>query len=227
MNNYIINELRKEESWRLFRIIGDFIDGFELMPEFQPSVTIFGSSRAKEGEFYYEKARELGKILANKGFTVVTGGGPGIMEAANRGAFEAGGVSIGLNIRLPKEQKPNPYLTHTLNFNYFFARKVMLVKYATAFVLFPGGYGTLDELFETLTLIQTQKLKPFPLIMFGKDYWEGLKKWLIETVVENGYIDREDLLIFSITDDINHTVEIIEKFYIQGEKFLKGESYGV
>lgn len=227
MNNYIINELRKEESWRLFRIIGDFIDGFELMPEFQPSVTIFGSARAKEGDLYYEKARELGRILADKGFTVVTGGGPGIMEAANRGAFEAGGVSIGLNIKLPREQKPNPYLTHTLNFNYFFARKVMLVKYATAFVLFPGGYGTLDELFETLTLIQTQKLKPFPVIMFGKEYWEGLKKWLIDTVVENGYIDREDLLIFSTTDDINHAVEIIEKFYIQGEKFLKGEKCGI
>lgn len=227
MNSYIINELRKEESWRLFRIIGDFIDGFEVMPEFQPSVTIFGSARAREGELYYEKARELGRILADKGFTVVTGGGPGIMEAANRGAFEAGGISIGLNIKLPKEQKPNPYLTHTLNFNYFFARKVMLVKYATAFVLFPGGYGTLDELFETLTLIQTQKLKPFPVIMFGKEYWEGLKRWLVETVVENGYIDREDLLIFSITDDINHTVEIIEKFYIQGRKFLKGEGYGI
>lgn len=227
MNSYIINELRKEESWRLFRIIGDFIDGFELMPEFQPSVTVFGSSRVQEGSLYYEKARELGRILADKGFTVVTGGGPGIMEAANRGAFEAGGISIGLNIKLPREQKPNPYLTHTLNFNYFFARKVMLVKYATAFVLFPGGYGTLDELFETLTLIQTQKLKPFPVIMFGKEYWEGLKKWLMETVVENGYIDREDLLLFSITDDINYTVEIIEKFYIQGEKFLKGEAYGV
>lgn len=227
MNSYIINELRKEESWRLFRIIGDFIDGFEVMPEFQPSVTIFGSARAREGELYYEKARELGRMLADKGFTVVTGGGPGIMEAANRGAFEAGGISIGLNIKLPKEQKPNPYLTHTLNFNYFFARKVMLVKYATAFVLFPGGYGTLDELFETLTLIQTQKLKPFPVIMFGKEYWEGLRRWLVETVVENGYIDREDLLIFSITDDINHIVEIIEKFYIQGEKFLKGEGYGI
>lgn len=227
MNNYIINELKKEESWRLFRIIGDFIDGFEFMPEYQPSVTIFGSAKVKEGDYYYEKARELGKTLSEKGFTVVTGGGPGIMEAANRGAFESGGISIGLNIRLPKEQKPNPYLTHTLNFHYFFARKVMLVKYATAFIFFPGGYGTLDELFETLTLIQTQKLKPFPVIMFGKEYWEGLQKWLMDCVVESGYIDREDLSIFTITDSIDQTIDIVEKFYIQGEKFLKGEVHGI
>lgn len=218
MNNYIINELKKEESWRLFKIIGDFIDGFEVMPDYQPSVTIFGSARVKEGDKYYDSARQLGFKLAKKGFTIVTGGGPGIMEAANRGAFEAGGNSIGLNIKLPKEQKPNPYLTLTLNFNYFFARKVMLVKYATGFVLFPGGYGTLDEIFETLTLIQTKKLKPFPVIFFGSDYWDGLLQWLKSKVVANNYIDEEDLNIFKIMDNIDEVVDYIESFYIKHSK---------
>ncbi|MGC8942206.1 MAG: TIGR00730 family Rossman fold protein [Sulfurihydrogenibium sp.] len=220
MNSYIVNELKKEEAWRLFKIIGDFIDGFEVMPEFSPSVTVFGSARVKEGNKYYEAARELGYKLAKKGFTIVTGGGPGIMEAANRGAFEAGGNSIGLNIKLPKEQKPNPYTNVTLNFNYFFARKVMLVKYATAFVLFPGGYGTLDELFETLTLIQTKKLKPFPLILYDKEHWDGLLNWLKTNVVSNEYIDEEDLNIFKIMDSIDEIVETIESFYIKHSKDL-------
>lgn len=218
MNNYIINELKKEESWRLFRIIGDFIDGFEIMPDYIPSVTVFGSARVKEGDKYYDAARELGYKLAKKGFTIVTGGGPGIMEAANRGAFEAGGNSIGLNIKLPKEQKPNPYLNITLNFNYFFARKVMLVKYATAFVLFPGGYGTLDEMFETLTLIQTKKLKPFPLILFGEEHWNGLINWLKESVVNNNYIDEEDLNIFKVLDNIDDVVDYIDSWYIKHSK---------
>ncbi|PMP76216.1 MAG: TIGR00730 family Rossman fold protein [Sulfurihydrogenibium sp.] len=220
MNSYIVNELKKEEAWRLFKIIGDFIDGFEVMPEFSPSVTVFGSARVKEGNKYYEAARELGYKLAKKGFTIVTGGGPGIMEAANRGAFEAGGNSIGLNIKLPKEQKPNPYTNVTLNFNYFFARKVMLVKYATAFVLFPGGYGTLDELFETLTLIQTKKLKPFPLILYDKEHWDGLLNWLKTNVVSNEYIDEEDLNIFKIINSIDEIVETIESFYIKHSKDL-------
>jgi uncharacterized protein (TIGR00730 family) len=220
MNSYIVNELKKEEAWRLFKIIGDFIDGFEVMPEFSPSVTVFGSARVKEGNKYYEAARELGYKLAKKGFTIVTGGGPGIMEAANRGAFEAGGNSIGLNIKLPKEQKPNPYTNVTLNFNYFFARKVMLVKYATAFVLFPGGYGTLDELFETLTLIQTKKLKPFPLILYNKEHWDGLLNWLKTNVVSNEYIDEEDLNIFKIINSIDEIVETIESFYIKHSKDL-------
>ena len=220
MNSYIVNELKKEEAWRLFKIIGDFIDGFEVMPEFSPSVTVFGSARVKEGNKYYEAARELGYKLAKKGFTIVTGGGPGIMEAANRGAFEAGGNSIGLNIKLPKEQKPNPYTNVTLNFNYFFARKVMLVKYATAFVLFPGGYGTLDELFETLTLIQTKKLKPFPLILYDKEHWDGLLNWLKTNVASNEYINEEDLNIFKIMDSIDEIVETIESFYIKHSKDL-------
>ncbi len=218
MNGYIINEMKKEESWRLFKIIGDFIDGFEVMPNYIPSVTIFGSARIKEGDKYYEAARELAYKLAKKGFSIVSGGGPGIMEAANRGAYEAGGNSIGLNIKLPKEQKPNKYLTEVLNFNYFFARKVMLVKYATAFILFPGGFGTLDEFFETLTLIQTKKLKPFPVILYGKEYWEGLINWLKDAVVNNGYIDKEDLEIFKLLDNIDEIVDYIDIFYIKYSK---------
>lgn len=218
MNSYIINELKKEESWRLFKIIGDFIDGFEVMPNYIPSVTIFGSARVKEGDRYYEAARELAYKLAKKGFSIVTGGGPGIMEAANRGAFESEGNSIGLNIKLPKEQKPNKYLTEVLNFNYFFARKVMLVKYTTAFILFPGGFGTLDEFFETLTLIQTKKLKPFPVILYGKEYWEGLINWLKDTVISNSYLDKEDLEIFKLLDNIDEIVEYIDSYYIRYSK---------
>jgi uncharacterized protein (TIGR00730 family) len=224
MNSYIINEMKKEESWRLFKIIGDFIDGFEVMPNFLPSVTIFGSARVEEGNKYYEAARELAFKLSKKGFSIVTGGGPGIMEAANRGAFEAGGNSIGLNIKLPKEQKPNKYLTEILNFNYFFARKVMLVKYATAFVLFPGGFGTLDELTETLTLIQTKKLKPFPVILYGNEYWNGFVQWLNDVVVKDGYIDKEDTELFKQMDNIDEIVDYIDQWYIKNSTKLIGEN---
>ena len=224
MNSYIINEMKKEESWRLFKIIGDFIDGFEVMPTYLPSVTIFGSARVEEGNKYYEAARELAFKLSKKGFSIVTGGGPGIMEAANRGAFEAGGNSIGLNIKLPREQKPNKYLTETLNFNYFFARKVMLVKYATAFVLFPGGFGTLDEITETLTLIQTKKLKPFPVILYGNEYWNGFVQWLNDVVVKDGYIDKEDTELFKQMDDIDEIVDYIDQWYIKNSTKLIGEN---
>jgi uncharacterized protein (TIGR00730 family) len=224
MNSYIINEMKKEESWRLFKIIGDFIDGFEVMPNYLPSVTIFGSARVEEGNKYYEAARELAFKLSKKGFSIVTGGGPGIMEAANRGAFEAGGNSIGLNIKLPKEQKPNKYLTEILNFNYFFARKVMLVKYATAFVLFPGGFGTLDELTETLTLIQTKKLKPFPVILYGNEYWNGFVQWLNDVVVKDGYIDKEDTELFKQMDNIDEIVDYIDQWYIKNSTKLIGEN---
>jgi len=224
MNSYIINEMKKEESWRLFKIIGDFIDGFEVMPNFLPSVTIFGSARVEEGNKYYEAARELAFKLSKKGFSIVTGGGPGIMEAANRGAFEAGGNSVGLNIKLPKEQKPNKYLTEILNFNYFFARKVMLVKYATAFVLFPGGFGTLDELTETLTLMQTKKLKPFPVILYGNEYWNGFVQWLNDVVVKGGYIDREDTDLFKQMDNIDEIVDYIDQWYIKNSTKLIGEN---
>ena len=215
MEKYFINELKKEDAWRLFRIIGDFVDGFEVMPEFIPAVTFYGSARVKEGNKYYEAARELAKKLVAKGFSIITGGGPGIMEAGNRGAKEAGGRSVGLNITLPMEQVPNPYATVTLNFRYFFARKVMFNKYATAYVLFPGGYGTLDEMTETLVLIQTKKLKPFPVILYGSEYWNGLVQWIKDVLLPNGFISPEDFSLFQVVDDLDEIVQIIENFYSQ------------
>ncbi|WP_456400195.1 LOG family protein [Persephonella sp.] len=215
MEKYLINELRKEEAWRLFKIIGDFVDGFEIMPEFIPAVTFYGSARVKEGDKYYEAARELAKKLVDKGFSIITGGGPGIMEAGNRGAKEGGGKSVGLNINLPMEQHPNKYATVTINFRYFFARKVMFNKYATAYVLFPGGYGTLDELTETLVLIQTKKLKPFPIILYGSEFWEGLVKWIEEVVLKNKFIAEEDFKLFTISDNLDEIVDIIVNFYTQ------------
>ncbi|WP_457628391.1 LOG family protein [Persephonella sp.] len=215
MEKYFINELKKEDAWRLFKIIGDFVDGFEVLPEFIPAVTFYGSARVKEGNKYYEAARELAKKLVAKGFSIITGGGPGIMEAGNRGAKEAGGRSVGLNITLPMEQVPNPYATVTLNFRYFFARKVMFNKYATAYVLFPGGYGTLDELTETLVLIQTKKLKPFPVIMYGSEYWNGLVEWIKNTVLAGKYISPEDFELFQVVDELDEIVEIIVNFYSQ------------
>ena len=215
MEKYFINELKKEDAWRLFRIIGDFVDGFEVMPEFIPAVTFYGSARVKEGNKYYEAARELAKKLVSKGFSIITGGGPGIMEAGNRGAKEAGGRSVGLNITLPMEQVPNPYATVTLNFRYFFARKVMFNKYATAYVLFPGGYGTLDEMTETLVLIQTKKLKPFPVILYGSEYWNGLVQWIKDVLLPNGFISPEDFSLFQVVDDLDEIVQIIVNFYSQ------------
>lgn len=215
IEKYQINELKKEEAWRLFRIIGDFVDGFDIMPQYIPAITIFGSARVKEGDKYYKAARQLAYKFAKEGFSVVTGGGPGIMEAGNRGAKEAGGNSIGLNIALPLEQIPNKYAKIQLNFHYFFARKVMLVKYATGYILFPGGFGTLDELTEVLVLIQTKKLKPFPVILYGSEYWNGLFQWMKENLLNNHYISHEDFHIFKIMDDLDEIVNEIKSFYIQ------------
>ncbi len=209
LNNFLINELRKEDAWRLFKIIGDFVDGFEVLPNFIPAVVFFGSARVKEGDKYYEAARELAKRLVKKGFSIITGGGPGIMEAGNRGAREGGGKSIGLNISLPMEQKPNPYATTTLNFRYFFVRKTMFNKYASAYVLFPGGYGTLDELTETLVLIQTRKLRPFPIILYGSEYWNGLIDWIKKEVLDRNYIDKDDLKLLNVSDNLDEIVSII------------------
>ena len=214
MEKYQINEMKKEDAWRMFRIIGDFVDGFDVLPEFIPAVTFYGSARVKEGNKYYEAARELAKKLVQHKFSIITGGGPGIMEAGNRGAKEGGGRSVGLNIELPFEQVPNPYATVTLSFNYFFARKVMFNKYATAYVLFPGGYGTLDEFTETLVLIQTRKVKRFPVIMYGSEYWNGLVEWIKNTVYEqNHFISPEDLELFEVCDDLDEIVEKILRFY--------------
>jgi uncharacterized protein (TIGR00730 family) len=199
------------ESWRMFRIMSEFVMGFDVLSQLRPAVTVFGSARTAAGHPEYELALETGRRLGDAGFSLFTGGGPGIMEAANRGAIEAGARSVGLNIRLPEEQEPNPYQTLALNFRYFFVRKVMLVKYATAFVLFPGGYGTLDELFETLTLIQTGKIRPFPMILVGSDYWGGLVGWLEAGPRSHRYISSPDLRLFEIVDSPEEVLEIVDR----------------
>jgi len=209
-DHYQINVLAKEESWRLFRIIGEFVEGFDALPNVLPAVTIYGSSRADPGTWAYATAEKTARALAQKGFSIITGGGPGVMAAANKGAFEAGGQSVGLNIDIPPEQVSNRYTTLSLKFHYFFVRKVMLVKYATAFILFPGGFGTLDELFEIATLIQTEKLQPFPVILMGRSYWTGLVEWLRAQVVGHEFLDPSSLDLFTITDDVQEVVTIIE-----------------
>jgi len=209
-DKYIIDQIKPQESWRVFRVMAEFVDGIEQLSPLEPAVTIFGSARSKPGDKYYLMAEELGRMLANEGFSVITGGGPGIMEAANKGAFEAGGQSVGLNIVLPFEQKLNPYTTIHLNFRYFFVRKVMFVKYAMSYVIFPGGFGTMDELFESLTLIQTDKLKPFPVIMIGTEYWSGLLGWIEDTMMKEGMILPEDRSIYTLVDSSYDVVEIIK-----------------
>jgi uncharacterized protein (TIGR00730 family) len=207
---YLIDQIKPQESWRVFRIMAEFVDGIETLSSLEPAVTIFGSARSKPGDKYYTMAEELGRLLAKEGFAVITGGGPGIMEAANKGAKEAGGQSIGLNIVLPFEQKLNTYTNVHINFRYFFVRKVMFVKYAISYVIFPGGFGTMDELFEALTLIQTDKLKPFPVIMIGPEYWGGLLNWINDTMLQQGMISPEDRWIFTLVDSPRDAVEIIK-----------------
>jgi len=206
-------DFRTEDTWRIFRIMAEFVEAFETLAKLGPAVSIFGSSRAGAHDPFYERARQLGKILAQKGFTVVTGGGPGIMEAANRGAYEARGNSVGLNIDLPTEQKPNPYLTTLLSFRYFFVRKVSFLKYSKAFVIFPGGLGTLDEFFESATLIQTKKIGSFPLLLFGSDYWRTLLVWLKNETLRRGYISSEDLELFHLVDSNDEVIAAIEEFH--------------
>ena len=199
------------EAWRMFRILSEFVEGFETLSDIGPAVTVFGSARTQPENEYYKLAVECGKKLVENDFSVITGGGPGIMEAANKGAFEAGGKSIGLNISLPMEQAPNPYQTHEITFRYFFARKVMFVKYASGFICFPGGFGTMDEFFESMTLIQTHKTAPFPVVLIGKDFWSGLMDWIKETMLEKyGAISAEDLDLFRITDDVDEAIQIIK-----------------
>ncbi|MEZ4502069.1 MAG: TIGR00730 family Rossman fold protein [Dehalococcoidia bacterium] len=205
----VLSDEYQRESWRMFRIMSEFVMGFDVLAQMRPAVTVFGSARRPEGDPLYELARDVGRRLGEDGFSVVTGGGPGVMEAANRGAFEAGARSVGLNIRLPEEQEPNPYTTLSLDFRYFFVRKVMLVKYATAFVLFPGGYGTLDELFETLTLIQTGKIQQFPMILVGSEHWRGLTGWIDEHLVPNSYISETDPSIYRVVDTPEEVCEIV------------------
>lgn len=209
----IKNDFTTEETWRIFRIMAEFVEGFEVLSKVGPAVSIFGSSRLKSNSIYYKMAEELAYLLAKSGYAVITGGGPGIMEAANKGAKRAGGISIGLNIEVPMIQKPNPYVGELLNFRYFFCRKVMFVKYAKAFIIFPGGFGTMDELFEALTLVQTKRISFFPIILIGKKYWQGLRNWLENTMVKEDCIDKKDLKLFKITDSPKETLEIIKDFY--------------
>ena len=209
---YVIDVLA-EESWRLFRIMGEFVQGFEEMSDIGRAVTIFGSARFTPEQPYSLLAEKLAGQLARSGYAVFTGGGPGIMRAANKGAFEAEGRSVGLNIDLPREQDPNPFQTDSLSFRYFFVRKVMLGKYSTAFVVFPGGFGTIDELFESLTLIQTEKIKPFPVYLVGSEFWKGLVDWMNERLAGEGVIEKNDLDLFKIVDDVETVPEEIEAYY--------------
>jgi len=215
MQQYWLDNFNAGDSWRLFRIMSEFVDGFDTLTGVQrPAVSIFGSARTEPGNPYYELTSRIAGDLAAAGYAVITGGGPGIMEAANKGAAEEGGVSIGLNINLPMEQNPNPFANMPLNFKYFFVRKVMFIKYAMAFICMPGGFGTFDELFESLTLIQTKRIKAFPIIMVGSDFWGGLLDWLKEKIIEQGYIDKSDMLIFNVMDDPDEIVAHIKKTVI-------------
>ncbi|HZS07697.1 MAG TPA: TIGR00730 family Rossman fold protein [Blastocatellia bacterium] len=197
------------DPWRIFKIMGEFVDGFDNMAHVSRGVTIFGSARATEESEDYQAAVETGRLLARAGFAVITGGGPGIMEAGNRGALEAGGISVGCNIALPFEQYSNPWLTTSITFNYFFVRKVMFVKYAVAFIIFPGGFGTMDELFEALTLIQTHKIRNFPVILIGKSYWEGLVGWIENVMVRENKVSPEDLQLLYLTDSPAEAVRTV------------------
>ncbi len=198
--------------------MGEFVEGFETLRPVWPSVSIFGSARARKGDRYYQDAVRIAEALSNAGFSIITGGGSGIMEAANRGAKKGPGDSIGLNIRLPEEQKPNGYADTVIHFNYFFARKVMFVKYACAFVALPGGFGTLDEVFEALTLKQTGKIHDFPVILFGKDYWKGLLRWLQQQALRERMVSRRDLSLLELTDDVDEVVHLIERHYARRKR---------
>jgi uncharacterized protein (TIGR00730 family) len=207
-----------EDPWRIFRIMSEFVDGFEELKNIGPAVTIFGSARIKAGHLHYAAAEKTAALLAKSGYAIITGGGPSIMEASNKGAAAVGGKSIGLNIDLPFEQKPNPYINHLISFHYFFCRKVCFVKYAKAFVIFPGGFGTLDELSESLTLIQTKRMEKFPVILFGSQYWKGLLDWFKGAMLEEGCILKEDLDIIQLADKPEEVVKIIKKFYNRKNK---------
>ena len=199
----------KEDPWRIFRIMAEFVDSFETLSQVGPAVTVFGSARIPPTDPAYQTAVQIGRILAKNNLAVVTGGGPGIMEAANRGAAEAKGKSVGLNIELPFEQKGNKYANVPVHFHYFFSRKVCFVKYSIAFIFMPGGFGTLDEFFEVLTLVQTRKIPRYPLILIGKDYWGGLLKWIKATLEKNGYIGSGDMDLFIVTDDPQEALNLI------------------
>ena len=211
---YLIDAITVTDSWRLFKILAEFVDGFETLSDIYPCVSIFGSSRVQSGEDTYEKTVIIAKKLAENGFNIITGGGPGIMEAANRGAREGCSKSVGLNIRLPLEQKSNPYIDINLEFKYFFVRKVMFIKYAQAYIGMPGGFGTLDEIFEAMTLIQTKRIKPFPVLLVGSDYWNGLLGWMRSDLLGRNKVSPEDMDMFTILDDPDEVVKTIKRTVI-------------
>ncbi len=213
-----VEDLKMEDPWRVFRIMAEFVDGFHELSEIGPAVSIFGSARTKEASSWYKHAEKTASLLAKEGYTVITGAGPGIMEAVNKGASLAKGNSVGLNIDLPYEQKPNRYVKHVIAFHYFFCRKVMFVKYAKAFVIFPGGFGTLDEFFESITLIQTQRIGRFPVVLFGSKFWGGLIEWFKQSVVAEKNIDAEDLDIFVVVDKPEDVIKAIKNFYKKKKK---------
>lgn len=205
----MIEDLKGDESWRMFRIISEFTEGFDKLGRIGWAVSIFGSARLGPDNTYYQSAVHVAELLAQNGFSIITGGGPGIMEAGNKGAMAAKGLSVGLNIELPTEQKPNPHQTHSLHYRYFFARKVMFVKHSMGYVCMPGGFGTLDEFFEALTLLQTMKIHPLPLVLFGTEYWQGLIDWMRQVMLPHGTISKSDFDLITLTDDPNEVVRIM------------------
>ena len=218
-NNQVKNwsEIKSNDSWALFKIMSEFVEGYETLSAIGPCISIFGSARTQEGDSNYQLTIDIAEAIAESGYGIISGGGPGIMEAANRGAQKAGGTSVGLNIELPYEQQSNPYIDQDklINFQYFFVRKVMFVKYAQGFIVMPGGVGTLDELFEAYTLIQTDKVSKFPIILVGRDYWGGLIDWIKETVLKEKNISPEDLDLFELVDTKDEVMDCLNRFYIK------------
>lgn len=207
------DDFTAQDPWRIFRIMAEFVEGFEELSKIGPAVTVFGSARTKASDKYYKLAEETAFLLAKDGYAIITGAGPGIMEAANKGAKKAGITSIGLNIQVPVIQEPNRFITKLIEFRYFFCRKVMFLKYANASVIFPGGYGTMDEFFETITLIQTQRIERFPVVLVGSEYWKGLMDWIKKSMLNSDRILEEDLDIFSIVDEPADVIKVIKNFY--------------
>ncbi len=215
---YPINDFKSGESWRLFKIMGEFVEGIDSLHSLGSAISIFGSARTDPKDPNYIKTQELSAMFAKAGYSVITGGGPGMMEAANKGAIEEGVESVGLNINLPFEEKANPYTTKQIEFDYFFVRKVMFLKYAQAYIIMPGGFGTLDELFETITLIQTKRIRQMPVILMGSEFWNGLMKWITGQMMTDGMISPEDLELFHVMDDPKKALEIVQDFYKEKER---------
>jgi len=211
---FVVDDLTLGEPWRLFKIMGEFVDGVDTLHDLGPAVSIFGSARITPNDAVYKKAEKIAELFVKNGFSVITGGGGGVMEAANKGAADAGGTSVGLNILLPFEQEPNPFSNVKLDFKYFFIRKVMFIKYASAYIILPGGFGTLDELFEAVTLVQTRRIKPFPLILVDSEYWAGLIDWIKDKLLSEKRISSEDIEILQIMDDPEEIVKTVKKVII-------------